>query len=157
MRTLSSLICFGFSLFLFAYVANAQDDQNAYFQTPAEYLVILDHDTGEILYEKNARVAMAPASMTKIMTASIVFDRLKSGSLSLTDEFEVSEDAWRRGGASSGGSTMFLDLKSRVSVADLLRGVIVQSGNDATRRPRQPRRLTNPGMGPVGHGGLGLG
>lgn len=101
------------------------------FQTEATNLIILDHDSGEVLFEKNAREPMFPASMTKIMTATIVFDRIKSGALSLDDEFTVSEDAWRRGGTKSGSSTMFLKLGSNVSVRDLLRGVIVQSGNDA--------------------------
>ncbi|NNC36254.1 MAG: D-alanyl-D-alanine carboxypeptidase [Acidimicrobiales bacterium] len=119
-----------FLAFSLSALSFAQDD-NRYFPTPAKHLIIIDHDSGEILFEKNARVPMAPASMTKIMTASVVFDRLKSGTLSLTDEFEVSENAWRRGGAKSGSSTMFLDLNSKASVSDLLRGVIVQSGNDA--------------------------
>ena len=122
------------TLLFLAFAINAvsfAQDENSYFPTPAKHLIIIDHDSGEILFEKNARVPMAPASMTKIMTASVVFDRLKSGALSLTDEFEVSEEAWRRGGAKSGSSTMFLDLHSKASVSDLLRGVIVQSGNDA--------------------------
>lgn len=106
-------------------------DENSYFPTPARHLIIIDHDSGEILYEKNAHIPMAPASMTKIMTATVVFDRIKSGALSLSDMLDVSEDAWRRGGAKSGSSTMFLDLNSQASVSDLLRGVIVQSGNDA--------------------------
>lgn len=123
--TLSLLLAFSLSAFTYA-----QDDEG-YFPTPAKHLIIIDHDSGQILFEKNARVPMAPASMTKIMTATVIFDRLKSGALSLTDEFEVSENAWRRGGAKSGSSTMFLDLNSKASVSDLLRGVIVQSGNDA--------------------------
>ena len=91
----------------------------------------MDHDSGIILFEKNARGAIAPASMTKIMTADIVFEQIKSGKLALTDTFRVSEDAWRRGGVKSGSSTMFLDVNSDVSVENLLRGVIIQSGNDA--------------------------
>ena len=110
----------------FAYGQNTGE-----FQTPAANLVILDFDSGEVLFEKNAREPMFPASMTKIMTASIVFDRIKSGALSLDDEFMVSEDAWTRGGTKSGSSTMFLKPNSMVKVRDLLRGVIVQSGNDA--------------------------
>jgi len=101
------------------------------FQTSANNLVILDYQSGEILFEKNARAPMYPASMTKIMTALIVFDRIKSGALSLDDEFVVSTDAWRRGGAASGSSTMFLEPGSKVQIRNLLRGVIVQSGNDA--------------------------
>jgi len=119
---------------IFVFSLNAvsfAQDENSFFPTPAKHLIIVDHESGDILFEKNARVPMAPASMTKIMTASVVFDRIKSGSLKLTDEFTVSENAWRRGGAKSGSSTMFLDLNSTASVSDLLRGVIVQSGNDA--------------------------
>lgn len=131
-RALTSLVSFSFLLSVASFgFAQSDADGNSFFQTPARHLVILDYETGDILFEKNARVPMAPASMTKIMTASVVFDRIKSGELSMDDEFVVSEDAWRRGGAKSGSSTMFLDLKSRVKVSDLLRGVIVQSGNDA--------------------------
>jgi len=66
--------------------------------------------------------------MTKIMTADLVFEQIKSGRLSLKDTFKVSEDAWRRGGVKSGSSTMFLDVNSNVAIEDLLRGVIIQSG-----------------------------
>ncbi len=106
--------------------ANAQDENTSYYQTPAKYLIIMDSQSGEILFEKNARVPMAPASMTKIMTASVVFERLTAGTLSMDDEFTVSEKAWRKG-----GSSMYLEPKMKVSVRDLLHGVIVQSGNDA--------------------------
>jgi len=105
--------------------------QSAPFETEAPHAVILDYNSGLVLFEKNARNPIAPASMTKIMTADIVFEQIKSGKLSLTDNFRVSEDAWRRGGVKSGSSTMFLDVNSDVSVQDLLRGVIIQSGNDA--------------------------
>ena len=74
---------------------------------------------------------MPPASMSKLMTVYMVFERLKEGSLSLDDSFPVSENAWRKGGAKSGSSTMFLEPGSRVRVEDLIRGIIVQSGNDA--------------------------
>jgi D-alanyl-D-alanine carboxypeptidase (penicillin-binding protein 5/6) len=130
MRPLSKLFA-AFILLIFSTHAVAQSETDTFFPTPAQHLIIIDFDSGEILYEKNARTPMQPASMTKIMTASIVFDQLKSGALSPTDEFFVSEDAWRRGGAKSGSSTMFLDLNTKANVADLLRGVIVQSGNDA--------------------------
>ncbi len=74
---------------------------------------------------------MPPASMSKLMTVYMVFERLKEGSLSLDDSFSVSENAWRKGGAKSGSSTMFLEPGSRARVEDLIRGIIVQSGNDA--------------------------
>ena len=101
------------------------------FNTKAPHAVILDAATGEVLFEKEARQPIAPASMTKIMTADIVFEALKNGTLTPETKFRVSEDAWRRGGVNSGSSTMFLEVNSEVSVADLLMGVIVQSGNDA--------------------------
>ena len=105
--------------------------QNSGFQTKAPHAVIMDAATGEILFEKNAQLPMAPASMTKIMTAHMVFDALKNGTLTPDTEFRVSEEAWRRGGVKSGSSTMFLDVKSSVRVEDLLKGIIIQSGNDA--------------------------
>lgn len=101
------------------------------FQTEASHAVIMDHDSGEVLFSKNGAEPMAPSSMSKLMTALMVFEALDSGELALDDTLPVSEDAWRRGGAASGSSTMFLDVNSRVEVGDLLRGIIVQSGNDA--------------------------
>ena len=101
------------------------------FETEAEKAVILDHATGIVLFEKDARTPTPPASMTKIMTAQLVFEALRDGEVSEDTTFTVSEEAWRRGGAASGSSTMFLKLGSEVPVIDLLRGVIVQSGNDA--------------------------
>lgn len=101
------------------------------FETNATSAVILDQDSGLVLYEKNARDPMPPASMTKIMTAQIIFEALRSGEITEQTMFRVSEEAWRRGGAASGSSTMFLDVNSEVAVADLLKGVIIQSGNDA--------------------------
>ena len=105
--------------------------QESGFQTAAPHAVIVDFATGEVLYEKNARLPMAPASMTKIMTADMVFEALENGTVTPDTEFTVSEEAWRRGGGASGSSTMFLNVKSKVRVEDLLRGVIIQSGNDA--------------------------
>ncbi len=101
------------------------------FQTEAPHAVIIDAVTGEVMFEKDARAPMAPASMTKIMTADLVFSALTEGTLSPETEFTVSEDAWRRGGVKSGSSTMFLKVGSKASVSDLLKGVIIQSGNDA--------------------------
>jgi len=105
--------------------------QDSRFETLAPHAVIMDYETGVVLFEKDARKPTAPASMTKIMTAAMVFEALDHGSLTKETVFRVSEDAWRRGGAASGSSTMFLDLNSEVSVGDLLTGVVVQSGNDA--------------------------
>lgn len=99
--------------------------------TPAEYAVIMDHETGQILYSKRGDEPMTPASMTKMMTALVVFELIERGEISLTDKFTVSEDAWRRGGFPSGTSTMGLVPKDTPTVEELLHGVITMSGNDA--------------------------
>jgi D-alanyl-D-alanine carboxypeptidase (penicillin-binding protein 5/6) len=100
-------------------------------ETDADYALLMDAQSGVVLFEKNADARMSPASMSKLMTVLMAFEGLENGDLTEDDKFFVSDDAWRRGGASSGGSTMFLKARSRVSVIDLLRGVIIQSGNDA--------------------------
>lgn len=94
--------------------------------TPAKQVVIYDHETDEILFEKNSNNLMKPASMAKVMTSYIVFDKIKDKSLKMSDTFLVSEKAWKMG-----GSRTFLELNSNVSIRDLLLGLIVQSGNDA--------------------------
>lgn len=99
--------------------------------TSADYAWMEDFETGAVLLDKNGRAPMPPSSMSKLMTLYMVFEHLKDGSLSLDDSFRVSENAWRKGGAASGGSTMFLEPNTSVRVEDLLRGIIVQSGNDA--------------------------
>nr|WP_207160539.1 D-alanyl-D-alanine carboxypeptidase family protein [Rhodospirillum rubrum] len=101
------------------------------FETKARHALVIDLDTDTVLLDKDAEVPMPPSSMSKLMTAYMLFERLKSGSLSLDDAFTVSENAWRKGGAASGGSTMFLNPGAQVKVHDLMRGIIVQSGNDA--------------------------
>jgi len=100
------------------------------FETRAQHALLMDAETETILFQKAAEVRMPPASMAKLMTVAVVFDAIKAGKLSLDTEFQVSEDAWRRGGAKSGGSTMFAKLGSTIKVSDLLRGIIVQSAND---------------------------
>lgn len=99
--------------------------------TPASHAVIMDHETGTILYSKNGSEPMIPASMTKMMTAFLVFELIDRGEISLTDKFTVSEDAWRRGGFPSGTSTMGLAPGDTPTVEELLHGVIIMSGNDA--------------------------
>ena len=96
-------------------------------ETPAKQLILVDYDSRNILFEKNADERMFPSSMSKIMTIYNVFQALKDGSLQLKDNFRVSRKAWKKG-----GSKMFLRAGSRVNVEDLIRGVIVQSGNDAS-------------------------
>ena len=100
---------------------------NAYsIDTKANNAIVIDYNTEEILFEKNADELMKPASMAKVMTAYIVFDKLKGQSLQMSDTFLVSNKAWRMGGSRS-----FLELNSNVTIEDLLLGLIVQSGNDA--------------------------
>lgn len=101
------------------------------FDTKAPHALLMDHESGTVLFEKAADEPIQPASMAKLMTAEYVFSLLKAGKLSLTDEFTVSENAWRRGGAPAGGSAMYAELNSRVALGDLLRGLLIQSGNDA--------------------------
>lgn len=101
------------------------------YETPATNALLMDATTGYIMYEKDADRPMPPASMSKLMTVYLLFDNLQRCKISMDDEFIVSENAWKKGGTKSGGSTMFLNPGSRVKVGDLLRGIIVQSGNDA--------------------------
>jgi serine-type D-Ala-D-Ala carboxypeptidase (penicillin-binding protein 5/6) len=101
------------------------------FSTKAKFAVLMDYESGTLLFHKAADDPLEPASMAKLMTVAVVFDELQRGRLSMDDEFFISEHAWREGGAASGGSTMFAELNSKVKVSDLLRSVIIQSGNDA--------------------------
>jgi D-alanyl-D-alanine carboxypeptidase (penicillin-binding protein 5/6) len=99
--------------------------------TAAPYAYILDGDTGLPLYSKKGDEPMVPASMSKLMLYYMVFERIKAGRLAMTDEFTVSEHAWRTGGAGTDGSTMFLPIHSKVTVQDLLKGAVIVSGKDA--------------------------
>lgn len=100
-------------------------------ETDAREAILIDSATNAVLLSKNADVPMPPASMSKLMTAYLLFESLKEGRVSLDDKFRVSENAWQKGGAKSGSSTMFLPPNSEARVEDLIRGIIVQSGNDA--------------------------
>ena len=111
--------------FLLLFTTNALCE----FQTKARTAILQDFYSGEILYEKEPDISIYPASMTKIMTAIIAFDFIKSGDINLDDKFIVSEKAWRL--STSGYSSMFIMVNDTVSVEDLLRGIIVASGNDA--------------------------
>ena len=97
----------------------------------APHAMLIDAENGGVLYERDPDKLIFPASLAKLMTAEYVFHELKEGRIKLTDEFTVSENAWRKGGAPSHGSTMFAAINSKVSVDDLLHGMIIQSGNDA--------------------------
>ena len=102
---------------------------NADINIDADYIILQDHHSEEILYEENADGKIYPASMTKIMTAIVTFDLLKNGQTSLDELITISEKAWRM--SQSGYSSMFIMLNDQVSVEDLLKGIIIVSGNDA--------------------------
>ncbi|MEC9454301.1 MAG: D-alanyl-D-alanine carboxypeptidase family protein [Pseudomonadota bacterium] len=108
------------------WLAGAPGNRVAAFETSAKEMILVDDTTGAVMLGKNSDRQMFPASMSKLMTLYIVFEKLTEGDLSLDAQFRVSEKAWRMG-----GSRMFVELNSRVAVSDLLRGVVVQSGNDA--------------------------
>ncbi|HZR88441.1 MAG TPA: D-alanyl-D-alanine carboxypeptidase family protein [Bradyrhizobium sp.] len=101
------------------------------FDGDAPTAILMEASTGSILFEKNADELRAPSSMMKLMTAEVVFHAIQEGQVKLTDEYRISENAWRRGGAPSGTSTMFAAINSKVSVDDLLHGALIDSGNDA--------------------------
>ena len=101
------------------------------FETEAEQAILIDAQSGATLYAHNADEPRPPASMSKLMTLTMVFKALKEGTLKLTDEFVVSEDAWRRGGAPSRTSAMFIPVNTSATLEEMIRGLVVQSGNDA--------------------------
>ena len=96
------------------------------FDTAAKQAIVIDDSTGTVLFEKNADEKMHPSSMSKLMTVYVTFKRLKEGSVKLTDTFPVSEKAWRLQGSKS-----FVELGNKIALDDLLKGIIIQSGNDA--------------------------
>jgi D-alanyl-D-alanine carboxypeptidase (penicillin-binding protein 5/6) len=122
MSVIRSFVFIFFALFVIvgAPAAFAQD-------TTAKQAIVVDYNTGYVLYEKNADERMAPSSMTKVMTTYLAFDAIDQGRVKLDQTFHISEKAWK-----TGGSRMFVQVGTDVKVEDLLRGVIVQSGNDAT-------------------------
>jgi len=124
--TLNKSLVFAFCLlFLGSQAAFAQ-----LFETRARQAFLIDADTGTVLFSKNPDEKIPPASLAKLMTMEVVFNAIKSGRLSMSDAFYVSEHAWRTGGAVSGTSTMFAEIKSSVPLEALIQGVIVQSAND---------------------------
>src|SRR5436190_17900087 len=111
-------------------VQGAKKDEGG-FDGDAPTAILIEASSSSVLFEKNADELRAPSSMMKLMTVEVVFNALKNGKVKLTDEYRISENAWRKGGAPAGGSTMFANLNSKVSVDDLLHGAIIQSGNDS--------------------------
>jgi len=134
-RLLAAAVVLGMASGGAVYAANnsvqgAKKEDHA-FDGDAPTAILMEATSGSILFEKNADELRAPSSMMKLMTAAVVFNAIKEGKVKLTDEFRISENAWRKGGAPSGGSTMFAAINSKVPVDDLLHGAIIQSGNDA--------------------------
>ncbi len=125
-----------FSVMALVWPARAQpatpEFDPAALQTNAAFALMMDHETGSVLFSKNGDQTMAPASMAKLMTVAILFEKLKHGELRLEDTFTVSERAWRLSVAGKNASSkMFVSVGSQIRVEDLLRGIIIQSGNDA--------------------------
>lgn len=113
-------------LFLLLQLTNSTSLVAKSINITSDYAVLTDFDTGEILYEKNKDEISAPSSMTKIMTAYVIFELIESGNININDKFKVSVRAWRQD-----GTRMFLEPEWRVSVDDLLKGLLAISGNDA--------------------------
>lgn len=127
---MQNLMRFGFVLLCLAGISGIAGEAQA-IETRARHAILIDAASGIVLFEHDADTRMSPASMSKLMTVLMVFEAVEEGRISLDETFRVSDDAWRRGGSASGSSTMFLKARSNVSVENLLRGVIIQSGNDA--------------------------
>jgi D-alanyl-D-alanine carboxypeptidase (penicillin-binding protein 5/6) len=114
-----------------AFAQSAVTPEELQFFTKSKNAILIDGRTGKSLYEKDPDEPIYPASMSKIMTQIMVFERLADKTLSLEQEMFVSKNAWKRGGAKSGSSTMYLEPESRVKLGDLIQGAIIQSANDA--------------------------
>src|ERR1700753_2308735 len=99
-------------------------------QILAPHALLVEAETGSVLYEKQADDLVAPASLAKLMTVNIAFNLLKTGKIKVSDEYLISENAWRKGGAVSHGSTMYAVLHSRVRVEDLIKGIVIQSATE---------------------------
>src|SRR3978361_433890 len=126
----AGIVCAGVALAANNSVQGAKKDDGGY-DTDAPTAILIEAGSGSVLFEKNPDELRAPSSMMTLMTAEVVFRAVKAGDIKLTDQYLVSENAWRRGGAPAGGPTMFAAIHSRVSVEDLLRGDIIQNGNDS--------------------------
>ena len=101
------------------------------FKSDADYALLIEYETDQVLYEKNSRKKIYPASMSKLMTLYVLFDYLEKNIISLDEKIFISENAWRKGGAVSESSTMFAEVSSYISVENIIKGIVIQSGNDA--------------------------
>lgn len=109
----------------------ARAQQSGGFVTKAQNAILMDYDSGSIIFQKAADELAAPASMSKLMTLAVLFRALREGAYKPEDEFQTSENAWRTGGAPSGTSAMFIPIHNKTPISELIQGIIVQSGNDA--------------------------
>jgi D-alanyl-D-alanine carboxypeptidase (penicillin-binding protein 5/6) len=124
----AAIIFAGFSACDAAPAPGRKDDPTSIGSTHA---ILMEAETGSVLFDKNPDRLIAPASLAKLMTVEVVFDQIALGNISLDQEFTVSENAWRKGGAPSRGSTMYAAIHSKIKVRDLLKAAIIQSANDA--------------------------
>lgn len=114
-----------------AWLGLAHAQQSGGFSTTARNAILMDYDSGSIIYQKAADELVAPASMSKLMTLAVLFKALKDGKLTPETEFQTSENAWRTGGAPSGTAAMFIPIHNKTPISELIQGIAVQSGNDA--------------------------
>ncbi len=130
MRRAGARLCAVFISF-FATLAPGFAQETGGFATRARNAILIDYDTGSVLYQKAADVPVPPASMSKLMTLAMLFKAMREGKVKSDDEFVMSVNAWRTGGAPSGTAAMFVPVNKKASVAQLIQGIIIQSGNDA--------------------------
>jgi len=116
---------------LMAWLPVALAQSSGGFVTKAGNAILMDFESGSIIFQKAADELIPPASMSKLMTLAVLFRKLKEGKVKLEDEFETSEHAWRTGGAPSGTAAMFIPIHNKTTVGELIQGIIVQNGNDA--------------------------
>jgi D-alanyl-D-alanine carboxypeptidase (penicillin-binding protein 5/6) len=125
-----AIVCSGVAFAANNSVQGAKKDEGGY-DTDAPTAILIEAGSGSVLFEKNPDELRAPSSMMTLLTTEVVFHAVKAGDIKLTDQYPVSENAWRKGGAPAGGPTMFAAIHSRVPVDDLLRGAVIQNGNDS--------------------------
>ena len=116
---------------LLALASGAYAQQAGEFITRAKTAILLDYESGSVVFQKQADELVAPASMSKLMTLAVLFRALKDGKITLDTPLKTSENAWRTGGAPSGTSAMFIPINTTTPVSELIQGIVVQSGNDA--------------------------
>jgi D-alanyl-D-alanine carboxypeptidase (penicillin-binding protein 5/6) len=129
-RSATTLAMLMLAALAMAQPAAAQGGAPAEMTTRAKQAILMDAHTGAVLFQHNADQLAPPASMSKLMTLAVIFRALKEGRIKLDDEFFVSENAWRTGGAPSGTSAMFVPINTKEPLSEILKGIIIQSGND---------------------------